>query len=225
MRTIFIALLFAAISATALQAKAEPYVTAGFGQSKTCHIGIDGCWYQSPWDYKIDEHANTWHFGFGQSNLFGLKWLSGEIRYHDLGEYNIFAGFAPSDENFSVKEDDGCIGKCPPTSYGYGHANVRALSLSLMPEYAFGKSAVYARLGIARVKAKYEVLITNGNDSYAKQLGSYKPPRYMLWEPQFGVGIRFNNVSLEYTEISPMKPEDSCISKSKTVTVSYRWSI
>jgi hypothetical protein len=184
---------------------------------------MDGCWYQSPWDYRIDEHANTWHAGLGSADLFGLSWLSGEVRYHDLGEYNIFSAWSPSDHNFDARQKDGCRGDCPKTKYGYGHADVKALSLSLLPEYRFSDFAFYARLGIARISAKYEVLYSNSRHDTAKGFKSYEPGGHMMWEPQYGVGFRWKDFSAEYTEISPMKPEDSCIAKSRTITLNYRW--
>ena len=204
-------------------ARAEPYITAGMGQSKTCHTGQDGCWYQSRWKYQIDEHSNAWHIGLGTTNFWGLSWLSGEIRYHNLGEYNIFAGFTPSDENYNPYSHNGCHGDCLRTVYGYGHADIKAVSFSLLPEYRFENVSLYARLGIARIKAKYEVLFSDNENPYAKEMKSFKPPHYMLWEPQYGIGLRWRDFSVEYTETSPMKPEDSCIAKSRAVTLNYRW--
>jgi len=204
------------------------YITAGAGQSRICHMGMDGCWYQSPWQYTIDENSNTYDFGLGYAGLRkGSFSLPIEFKYHKLGEYNIFAGYAPSDENFDPGSPTGCIGPCPTTLYGYGHIEVSAWTLSILPTYTHESGLeIFGRLGASWLHGKYTELIADvGTDPYTKTYYTYAPGPDSRIEAVYGVGIGYKGLSLQYTAWPVFKPTDSCLQAIKTVTLNYRWDL
>ena len=198
-----------------LPTKAETYLTGGFGQADISYIG-DGTWaQQSGWQAEVREKTPAFHLGLGHKFS---SWLSGELLYHDLGTYSMFAGFGQSDADYGSTS-----GRCDCNSmWGYGTADIKGLSVSVLPGFTLGQSWLYMRLGMLRYKASWHESFTNG-EAKTRVYTVFPTPNPYGWSPYVGAGVEFNRFRLEWSYFSQIMPKESALKKVNYVNVGYRF--
>lgn len=213
LKPVVLALIIASASS---YAKAETYVTAGFGQVQINHQG-DGYWSQEQgWNHEEREKTPSFHVGLG----YEFKpWLSGEVLYHDLGSYSMFAGFGQSDAEYQETKGD-CDCK---TSWGYGTAEVKGLSLTALPSISVFDARIYARLGMVRYHADWHESYTKKGAASARSYNVLPSKDPYGWSPLFGAGVEYNRVRLEYVVMSQVMPKESAIKKVNYINIGYRF--
>jgi hypothetical protein len=201
----------------------EPYFTAGIGRGELRHPGPNKWWIQEGFDYTIHQKSTVYQLGIG---LKVKPWLAAEVLYHDLGQYNHFAGFIAEEDLYNPSEPDFCTGECPATQWGYLRGEARAISLSLLPRYAFTKNfSVFGRLGVAYYKARFDAYITDGivNSRHVVRNFAGSGEGY---SPLYGLGMTYGKFTVETAQFGEVAANGSSPYKdASTVTVSYRWGL
>lgn len=208
---------------TATTCAGDLYFTAGIGRGELRHPGPNKWWIQEGFDYTIHQKSTVYQLGLG---LKVKPWLAVEANYHDLGQYNHFAGFIAAEDLYDPSEPDLCTGECPATQWGYLRGEARAVSLSLLPRYAFTKNfSIFGRIGVAYYKARFDAYITDGivNSRHVVRNFAGTGAGYT---GLYGLGVTYRNLSIETTQFEEIAANGSSPYKdARTVTVSYRWDL
>jgi len=205
-------------------AAAEPYFTVGLGQGYLNRPNTNKWWAQYGYDYTVDERSNVNRFGLGARVN---KWLALEVNYHDLGEYEHFAGFIAEEDQYDPATER-CSDPCPPTRWGYMKGSVYSLSLSALPTWQINSNwALFGRLGWNWYHAKFKAYVSSADqqsrhweeNDYFTQNGS---------APMYGVGISYGRLSFEMTDFPKIHANRNCCSAyqdARTYLFSYRWDL
>jgi hypothetical protein len=211
------ALLLAPITSSAQ----DLYFTAGIGRGELRHPGPNKWWIQEGFDYTIHQKSTTYRIGVG---LELSPRLAVEVNYHDLGQYNHFAGFIAQEDLYNPAEPDFCTGECPATQWGYLRGEARALSLSLLPRYEVTRNlSVFGRFGVAYYKARFDAYITDGIVNSRHVVRNFASTGAGL-TTLYGFGASYGRFSVEATQFEEIAANGSSPYKDAfTYTVSYRW--
>jgi hypothetical protein len=222
---LWLAVLVGVALAWAGPARAQTYFTAGLGQGYLNRPNVNKWWAQYGYDYKIDERSNVNRFGVGvQVN----KWLALEANYHDLGEYQHFAGFIAEEDQYDPATER-CADPCPPTRWGYLYGNVYAFSLSALPTWQISdKWSLFGRVGAQWYHAKFKAYVSRAD----QQSRHWEENDFFTDNGSgvfYGVGITYDRLSFEVTQFPKIHANrDGCCSAyqdARTYLFSYRWDL
>jgi len=188
-----------------LSAIAESYVVGSVGRGEY-YNSVDSqnrAWAQEGFDQRYNPVTPVYSLGMGYKQN---EYISYEISYHDLGKYTQYGAWSC--------DDAGVV--CTPTIYGYSESRTRGISLSILPKL----NIVYARFGVIRYKSTWNTYYSNpsSDNTVFNNYHAYKEYGY---SPVIGVGILVNNITLEVTRYSIIKPHDGSIQGVNTVSIGY----
>jgi len=178
-----------------------------FGADATHFVNAEKLWHGNPpmvaqgYDSTANEKSNGWHIGAGRRLTSGFYALGGrvslgsvELAYHDHGRTSSFAGY-PYDEGTGPSCQ--IAWPCTPTQWVYHHGKARSISLTVLPEIAWGDFALFSILGVDAFKATFSYSIANEEgDPMARDFSSENSWSAYGLTGVAGLGIRNGDISL-----------------------------
>lgn len=201
----------------AIQANAEPYFYAGFGQSQMKHVESNKWWYQEGYDHLFEEKANAYLFGVGHPLN---KYLSIEVDYRDLGEYNAFAGFVEDSEYNDLTLS--CFNPCANTKWSWQHGEAKGLGISFLGKTP-GNFYASIRAGSMYVRSRFEVHHSSIDPKSVHMQTANGGLNTNKWVGMYGVGVGYKKLSLEFTRYGSLGAQWSALGDAETVTVRYEF--
>jgi hypothetical protein len=120
----------------------------------------DGWWTHEGGGY--DNHENP----YSVSLSIGYRLGHARISYRDLGRYSQSVAFGPDDENYDASSPTGCVGDCPPTTWGYNYQEAQIIDATYRVTRG-GASLIY---GAGLKRTRWQHLRHNSSDGdYSKK--------------------------------------------------------
>ena len=160
-------------------------------------------WAQKGFHQRYNPVTPVYSLGVGyQPN----DYVAFEAAYHDLGKYTQYGAWACNDD-YSI---------CGPTHYGYSESRTRGLVISALPQWG----PFYTRIGVLRYRSTWDTWYTNGHE-YNANFDGYRAHQQYGWSPVFGLGLKFNRVTIEFDRYTVIKPHDGSIQGTNTISIGY----
>jgi len=160
-------------------------------------------WAQEGFDQRYNSVTPVYSLGIGYKPS---DYIAYELAYHDLGKYTQYGAWGCNDDESS----------CGPTRYGYSESRTRGVAISALPQWG----PFYARVGALRYRSTWNTFYSDA-DPYNKTFNDYRAQWQYGWSPVFGLGLKFNRVTIEFDRYTVIKPHDGSIQGTNTISIGY----